>query len=58
MQVAQRIVGDAGQVDDRVDAVEIGRHDVADVGAQGVDGRPLGPDAAVVEQHQASPTGS
>jgi hypothetical protein len=58
MQVAQRIVGAAGQVDDRFDAVEIGRHDVADVGAQGVDGRPRGPDTADVEQHQTSPTDS
>ena len=51
VEVAERIVGDAGQVDDGVDAGQVVDGDVADVAAAGDDGSSaIGPDGAVGEQ--------
>ena len=43
-EIAERIVGERGKMDDRVDALEVGELDVARIFA---DGRHVGDDAAL-----------
>ena len=58
MQVAERVVGERGEVDDGVEAVEVLGGDVADVGLAGGELGRLAPNGWLANRLRSRPTGS